>query len=62
MVAEKIKQYIDEKGMKQGAVARKAGLTDQELSAYMTGRVRLTADKFFLICDALGESPEKFKP
>ena len=62
MVAKKIKEYLDEKGIKQRAVAEKAGMTDQEISQYLNGRVRLSADKFFLICDVLGESPERFKP
>ena len=29
MVAEKIKEYLDEKGIKQRAVAEKAGMTDE---------------------------------
>lgn len=62
MVAAKIKAYVDEKGIKQTVIARKAGLTDQELSAYLTGRIRLPADRFFAICEAIGVSPETFKP
>lgn len=62
MVAALLKAYIDELGIKQTVIARKAGLTDQELSAYLTGRYRLPADKFFMICNALGISPDKFNP
>ena len=62
MVAALLKAYIDERGIKQSFIARKAGLTDQELSAYLTGRLRLPADKFFMICNALRISPEEFDP
>lgn len=62
MVAEMIKAYIEEHGLKQTVIARKAGLSDQEISAYLTGRIRLPADKFFLICNAIGVSPEQFRP
>ena len=62
MVAEKIKAYVEEKGIKQTVIAKKAGLTNQELSAYLTGRLRLPADRFFAICEAIGVSPEIFKP
>jgi transcriptional regulator with XRE-family HTH domain len=62
MVAEKIKEYIKEQGLKQGAVAAKAGLTDGEMSAYLTGQIRLRADVLFRICDALGVSADIFRP
>lgn len=62
MVAEKIRAYIKEQGLKQGAVAAKAGLTDAEMSAYLTGTTRLKADVFFRICDALGVSADTFRP
>ena len=62
MVALEIKKYIDDHGIKQSVIAAKAGLTDVQLSAYLTGRIRLPADVFFTICAALEQSPERFAP
>ena len=62
MVALKIKEYLEDNGIKQRAVATKAGINEQEFSEYMNGRRRLRADTFFNICDALNVSPELFHP
>lgn len=38
IVAPNVKEIINEKCLKQSAVARKAGYTDQQFSAMMNGR------------------------
>lgn len=62
MVAENIKRFMDENGIKQRTIAQKCGVPEGKISAILTGRTRLTADVFFLICKALGQSPDFFDP
>ena len=40
-IVSNIKHIIDEKGMKQGVVAKRAGFTPQEFSNIMNGRRKL---------------------
>lgn len=60
-IIERIRTYIKDKGMKQRWVAEGAGMTDLEISQYLTGRKRLTADAYIRICDALGVTLETFR-
>ena len=62
MVADRMKEYIRKSGMKQGAIAARAGITDKKMSEYMTGRAKLTADTFFILCDAIGVEADIFAP
>ena len=62
MVAKKVKDYVDKKGIKYTALAQQVGITQQQMSAILTGRVTLKADIFFKICDVLEVSPEIFDP
>ena len=59
---EKIRNHIKDNGIKQRWVAKQAGFTDLELSQYLTGRKRMTADAYIRICDALEVPLETFKP
>ena len=60
MVAQNLKAYIVDNGIKQRTIAAKAGLTEQILSDILTGRRRLLADEFVNICSALNKPPEYF--
>lgn len=60
MVGSRIKEYIDESGMKYGAVAEKAGITQQIFSAMLNEKRKITAEEYFSICRALDVSVEKF--
>ena len=62
MVAEKISTYMKDRGIKGSVIAAKSGISQQQMSAILTGRLQLKADVFFRICDALGVSPETFDP
>jgi transcriptional regulator with XRE-family HTH domain len=62
MVAEKICNYMKDKGIKATVIAQKAGITQQQMSAILTQRTQLKADVFFRICEALEVSPEMFAP
>ncbi len=60
MVYEKVRAYIDENGIKQVAVAQKAGIPKVTFNAIMNGKRTLYADDLRAICLALNVSPELF--
>lgn len=60
MIWKKVREYIEEKGFKQAAIARKASMTKQALSESLNGKRQITADEYVRICDALGVSTNFF--
>lgn len=60
MIYQAIKKFIDENGLTQSFIARKAGMTKVALSESLRGNRRLTADEYVRICDALGVSADFF--
>lgn len=59
-VYKKVRTYIDQKGMKQIAVAEKAGISKVTFNAMMNGHRTMYADDLRAICLALNVSPELF--
>lgn len=59
-VYEKIRNYIDENGLKEVNVAKKAGIPKFRFNAIMSGKKTLYADDLRAICIALNVSPETF--
>ena len=60
-VAQMLKQYIEENGLKKGYVAERSGMTMLKFSAILNNRHGLSADDFVLICEkGLGIKPSKF--
>lgn len=59
-VYQKVRSYIDEKGLKQIAVAKKSGISNTTFNAIMNGKRTLYADDLRSICLALNVSPETF--
>lgn len=59
-VYEKVRAYLNENGLKQNAVAKKAGISDAAFNAILNGKRTLYADDLREICLALNVSPEKF--
>lgn len=59
-VYEKVRAYIDSQGLKQVAVAQKAGIPKTTFNAIMNGKRKLYADDLRAICLALNVSPELF--
>lgn len=51
---ERIRQLIEEKGLKQAYVARKANMTPQKLSDILNGRSPLYVEQLKPISEALG--------
>lgn len=48
---------IKDRGFKQSVVARKAGLTEQQLSDIINKRRKMDANEMFSICEAIGVLP-----
>lgn len=61
-VYEKVRAYLDENGLKQVAVARKAGFSVSTFNAIMNGKRTLYADDLQRICWALNVSAAAFIP
>lgn len=59
-VYEKVRGYIEEHGMKQIAVAKKAGIPNVTFNAILNGKRKMYAEDLRAICLALNVSPETF--
>ena len=60
MIYEKVRAYIDEHGIKQISVAKKARIPNATFNAIMNGKRTLYAEDLRAICLALDVSPETF--
>ena len=59
-VYEKIRDYLENRGLNQLAVAEKAGISKVTFNAIMNGKETLYVDDLRAICLALNVSPEMF--
>lgn len=59
-VYEKVRTYIEENGLKQVSVAKKAGISNVTFNAILNGKRTLYADDLRAICLALEVIPEMF--
>lgn len=59
-VYEKVRMYIDSKGIRQVTVAKNANLSVVTFNAMMNGKRVMYADDLRAICCALNVSPEMF--
>lgn len=59
-VYEKVRRYIDDQGIKQVAIAEKAGISKTTFNAIMNGKRTMYAEDLRAICLALNVSPELF--
>lgn len=60
MIAERIADYMEEKGVKQAAVAENMGLSPQALNMRLRHNRRISVGEYKKICDFLGVPYEKF--
>ena len=58
-IAEKVRMTITDSGMKQKAVAEKAGWDPKKFSDLVSGRRTFLADYLPAICFALNKTPEE---
>lgn len=58
-----IAEEIRRRGFKQAAIAKMAGLTEQQLSDIINKRRKMDANEMFQLCNAMGASMEAmFRP
>lgn len=60
MVYERIRAFIDSKGIKHTAVAHKLGMSKQLFSSKLRGQTNFTADEYIALCHALGVDLNEF--
>lgn len=59
-VGEKIKRYIEEKGISQTYISRKTGIALPKLNLALNGNRRLTFPEYEVICWVLEVNTDKF--
>ena len=57
---ELIKEYIDERGIKQTKLAANVGVSNQKMNYILNGKQEITFKLYESICDALNEDLYKF--
>lgn len=60
MIAEQIREYIEEKGIKQIAIAKATGMSKVAVSETLNGNRTLTAEEMKRICNFLEVPCERF--
>jgi len=60
MIAERIKDYVEEKGIKQIAIANATGMSKVAVSETLNGNRTLTAEELARICRFLEVPCERF--
>ncbi len=59
MTAEKLREMIAERGLKQKFIAEKIGISETALSAMLNGRQIIDVDVFFAIAVILRMTPDE---
>lgn len=59
-VGEKIKKYIDDKGISQSSICKKTGISPTKMNLALHGNRRLTFDEYEMICWALNVNTDQF--
>ena len=59
-IRQRIKECINERGIKQYVIAKKAGLSPKQFSAMMTGKRNIYAEEYYFICEALNVTVNEF--
>lgn len=59
-VGEKIRRYLEERGVTQVHICQKTGIAPAKLNLALSGKRRLTFEEYEHICWALGVGVETF--
>lgn len=60
-IRENLKLYIDDQGLIQAVVAKKADLTPAQLSGILNKGRKLDANEMFALCEVLGITPDQLR-
>ncbi|WP_305150981.1 helix-turn-helix transcriptional regulator [uncultured Dubosiella sp.] len=55
-----LKKYLEDNGIKQKYVAKRAGMTEEKLSKILSGKRKCDVNEFLAICSALNKKPDDF--
>lgn len=59
MTAEKLRDAIDGRGIKQKFIAEKVGISETALSMMLSGKQTIDVDTFFRITEVLSMTPDE---
>ena len=57
---ERVKRYVDERGLSQRLIAENMGIPESTLSRILNGNRRMTVDDYEGICKAMAVDPARF--
>lgn len=60
MVGLRIKKFLDENGIKYSFVSEKTGVPMNILSPLLNDKKKMSAEQYFLICEAIGVDANTF--
>lgn len=60
-INQMLSNYVAKNGIKQIYIAKKTGIDTNTISQILTGKRRILADEFLLICVALDLDPNYFR-
>lgn len=62
LIGIKVKQYLDENGIKYSFLSEKIGIPMNVLSPLLNGKRKMSVEEYFLICNALELPVDTFEP
>ena len=60
-INSKLKEYMDERGIKQSFLCEKTGMTADSVSRILRGSRKISAEEFLKICTVLKLDPRFFE-
>ena len=60
MIAERVKRHVEERGVKQAAIANAIGISRQSMCLMLAGKRVMSAEEYVKICDFLQVPYDKF--
>lgn len=62
MIGIKVKEYLDENGIKYSYLSEKIGVPMNTLSLLLNGKRKMSIEEYFAICEALKLPVDTFEP
>lgn len=62
MVGLKVKEYLDQRGVKYSYLSRMTGIPMNLLSLTLNGKRKMSVEEYFVICKALRVPADTFAP
>lgn len=62
LIGLKVKEYLDENGIKYSFLSGKVGIPMNVLSPLLNGKRKMSVEEYFTICEALNLPVDTFEP